>query len=390
MKFKLISIVLIVISILVMNGCGEKMPLPVVETNPDAFGANDTSYIHVNPDWDAVSLNYTASLPFDPVDITVGLDDYIFVADRSNNKIVTISKSGNTISNQNLNKIETIANPVAIDIDSKLNLLIVNGTNEIFCWNQYINNIGVDSVLVGIAEDRTYIFSGEQSKIDSITGIYSVYMDSEQSSRFQGIAFGPVLDNELFVTDNGNNRIAKLSFVMAGAVLLKNGYMHPIFTATYEGDIATFGSGAGTVDDPRSITTDENGNIYFTQMGGNFLVQKLERNNDKYYSAYTLYEDPIMDLNRFSNPVDIAIGSNEDIFVLDADSGRVYKFFNKGSKAGEEANLGKEGLADEYFHNAKSLCVSADEIVYIADTENAMIKRYQFSVSEEDLPDEEY
>lgn len=375
----------------IINGCGEKMPLPVVESNPNAFGANDTSYIHINPDWNTTSLSYSGgSFTFTPVDIAIGTDDYIYVADQTNDRIAVIAKSGDIVSDQNLNEIEFLDNPVAIDIDKKLNLLITNGSHEIFCWNQYINNIGVDSVMVGISEDSTFIFSGEESTIDSIMGIYTFYADKKISSSFQGIAFGPAANNEVFVTDNGNNRIAKLRLVITGMVLLKNHFFHPIFTAVHEREIATYGSGAGTVDDPRSITCDEEGNIYFTQMGGNFKVQKLVRQNDNYLSAYTLYEDPIMDLNRFGAPYDIAIGSNDDIFVLDADSGRVYKFYNKGTRAGQEANLGNEGLVNEFFYHAMGLAVSSDEIVYIADTEQHMIKRYQFSVSEEDLPDEEY
>ncbi|MBN1153999.1 hypothetical protein JXB12_03680, partial [candidate division KSB1 bacterium] len=314
-----ITFLLVFMIMSIINGCGEKMPLPVVESNPDAFGANDTSYIHINPDWSATSLGYSGvSSTFTPVDIVIGTDDYIFIADQANDRIAVIARSGDIVSDQNLNQIEPLNNPIAMDIDQKLNLLIANGSHEIFCWNQYINNIGVDSVMVGIREDSTLIFSGEESKIDSIMGIYSFYTDTKANSSFQGITFGPAADNEVFVTDNGNNRIARLTLVMTGLVRLKNHFYHPIFTAVYERDIATFGSGAGTVDDPRSITCDKDGNIYFTQMGGNFKVQKLAKQGDNYLSAYTLYEDPIMDLNRFGAPLDIAIGSNDDIFVLDA------------------------------------------------------------------------
>jgi len=387
LKIKIFCI-LIAFWLIFASSCGRKLPLPTVEPAPDAFGANDTSYIHLNPVWQAATIGYPAANPFTPTDIAIGEDEYLFVADQANDQVVVLAKSGVILSGNRLNQIKPVPHPVALDINAKLNLLIVNGTNKIYGWNQYLNTIGVDSILKQVAGNRL-IFEANRPRIDSLLGVHLFYEDPDADSRFQGVAFGPSKDNSLFVTDAGKNRILKLNLYFNGAVVLKNGWRFPTYGATFEKDIATYGSGAGTVDNPRQITTDDNGNIYFTQLGGNFLVQKLTPKGDGYESAYTLYEDAIMDLNRFAGPCDIALGKSDAIFVLDTASGSIFKFENKGSRAGQVAKLGKTGLVDAVFQQAQGLAISDDEVLFIAETGRHQIERYQYSVSENDLPPEQ-
>jgi len=369
-------------------GCGEKMPFPSVLDSPDSFGANDTSYIHLDPDWTASSMGYFPENPMKPVDITIGDDAYIFIADENNNRIITVSRSGELVTYQGLNKIYPVENPIGIDIDAKLNLLIVNGTNKIYVWNQFINIFGIKAVAVDTTESGDPIFSYEAGLIDSVLGIHPFYIDEDENSSFQDVAFGRTEDNTVYVTDKTNNRILKLYLGATDSVDLGRRHF-PLFSGFYAENIAEYGSGAGTVDNLRSITCDDDGNIYFTQLGGNFLVQKLEKTGSSFSAGYTLYKDPIMDLNRFLGPQDLALGADNAIFVLDTgDDGKVSKFINKGDKAGRSANLGKKGLVEARFLNPMGIAVSDEEVVYITNTDNHSIERYQHSVSEDDLPQE--
>ena len=365
------------------------MPLPPVVGSPDSFGANDTSYIHLEPDWNAATMGYSPANPMTPVDIAIGEDGYIFIVDQQNDRIIAVTESGALVTSDNMDKISSIESPIAVDIDAKLNLLIVNGTNIIYVWNQFINLAGVRSVAVDTTETGELNFTSNFSVIDSVLGVHPFYVDANENASFQGVAFGPSDDNTVFVTDKTDNCILKLNIEMSGAAELNRGHVFPIFHGVYEEDIATFGSGAGTVDNPRKITCDDDGNIYFTQLGGNFLVQKLNNNGQSFSAAYTLYEDPIMDLNRFLGPMDITLGENDAIFVIDtADSGRVSKFFNRGNFAGRPADLGKKGLVEARFNHSMGIAISNEEVVYIANTNDHRIERFQYSVSEDDLPQE--
>jgi hypothetical protein len=125
-------------------------------------------------------------------------------------------------------------------------------------------------------------------------------------------------------------------------------------------------------------------------LGGNFFVQKLKKQGSGYIPGYILYEHPIMDLGRFAGPLDISLGNDDDIFVIDtADSGRVSKFYNKGTNAGFDANLGRSGLVNARFEMGHGIAFSDDLIVYVADADNNRIERYKYSVSETDLPVEQ-
>jgi hypothetical protein len=389
---KFLGIYILSLSLLIF-GCGDKMSLPSVLNSPESFGANDTSYIHLNPDWTASSMGYFPENPMKPVDITIGDDAYIFIADENNNRIITVTQSGNLVTHQNLNRIFPVEKPIGIDIDSKLNLLIVNGTNKIYVWNQFINNSIIRSVATNISPDEELNFTSNTGVIDSVLGINLFYSDEDENSRFQGITFGPPEDKTIFVTDKTNNRILKLNLIITGVVevfdVYIGNYFFPLYSGLFVENIAEYGSGAGTVDNPQSITCDDNGSIYFTQFGGNFLVQKLKKVGNSFSAGYTLYEDPIMDLNRFLGPQDLALGSDDAIFVLDAaDEGKVSKFINKGTKAGQLANLGKRGLVNARFHNPMGIAVSDNEVVYITNTDENSIERYQHSVSEDDIPQE--
>ncbi len=365
------------------------MPLPPLQYTPETFGANDTSYVHLTPDWSAASTGYEGNLPLVPVDMTIGIDGYIFVADSANDRILVLNQAGNVVREHNLDRIFPISAPSGIDIDAKLNLLIVNNTNKIYVWNQYLNIVGVDSVLLFSNEFPNGYYAANTVKIDSLSGIHLFYEDEDETAQFNSIAFGPKGDNLVYATDKANNRIVELGLETSGAVKLKNGYPHRIFSGAYRQNIAEEGSGAGTVDSPVSITCDADGSVYFTQLGGNFLVQKLNKQGNSFSPAFTLYEDEIMDLERFTGPTDIALDADNDIFVIDAaDSGRVSKFFNHGIFAGEQADLGNEGLSFVRFVQARSIVVSDDGVVYIANIFEHRIERYRYTISSDDLPEE--
>ncbi len=385
MRLAILTIFLLTLAI---SGCGDRMALPSVQRSDNDFGANDTTYIRIGQDWTAPSIGYNAPNPMEPVDIVIGEDNYLFVADLANDRIITLTQNGQVARDLNLDKIYPVAHPLAIDIDAKLNLLIVNGSNTIYVWNQYVNMYGMLSAAVDTNDQGDPDFITDKTLIDSLKSVHPFYVDDDPTASFQGIAFAPLEDNAVYVTDSQNNRIIRLNLVVTAAARMTSGHVAlPMFSGIFAEEIASYGSGAGTVDNPRSITCDQSGNIYFTQLGGNFLVQKLKKQGSSFIPGYTLYEDPIMDLNRFMGPNDIALGQDDAIFVVDTpDSGRVSKFVNKGTRAGKSTNLGKTGLALARFNRPMGIAVSDDEMVYIANSAEHRIERFQYSISDSDIP----
>ena len=403
-----------------------KRSLPTATSPYQSFGANDTSYIRLSPDWNVAEVGYNFS---NPTDIVIGRDGYIFIADKGNNKIVVLNKSGEVQNHSRLNNIVNIENPIGIDIDSKLNLFIVNGTNKIYCWNQYINYADIDSVilqyivrdtvtndqftytfpeLIEAFEDTTrhlivedYTLSGDQVLKDSLSNVSVFYEDPSEEAQFMGVAAGAYGKGFIYVTDAGRNRILKIDVVPNGIVILKNKWIGYTYIADYNRIVASYGSGAGTVDFPLAITTDNDGNIYFTQTGGNFLVQKLSYKD--YNSIFILGEHPIMDLRdppQFILPADIAVDEESFIYVVekepytiiktnpDSSVDTTYSYIHKFTPDGRIVDLGNKGIATAVFQNPQGIAVDEDNIIYIVNTEKNRIERFKMSVSEEDLPTE--
>ncbi|UCE06720.1 MAG: NHL repeat-containing protein [bacterium] len=401
-----------------------KHPLPTAISSYKSFGANDTTYIRLSPDWDAATVGYSFS---QPMDIVIGRDGYIFVADHGNDKVVVLNKSGYI--QTNYNNITDIEGLLGIDIDSKLNLFIVNGTNRIYYWNQYLNYAQIDSVIIQYvlrdtvtdeqfiytfsellqAEDDTthhliledYILSGEQALVDSLMNVSIFYEDPSEEAQYMGVAVGPYGKGYIYVTDAGRNRILKIDIVPNNIVLLKNGWLGYTYIGEYNRVVASHGSGAGTVDSPHAITTDEQGDIYFTQTGGNFLVQKLSYKD--FNSVFTLNEHPIMDLKDpplFVYPSDVAVDKESFIYVVekkpytliktnpDSSVDTTFCYVHKFTPDGRIVDLGNKGIATAVFQNPQGIAVDDEDIIYIANTELNQIERFKLSISDEDLPSE--
>lgn len=403
---------------------GDKRPLPTAASTYQSFGANDTTYIRISPDWDAAELGYNFS---NPADITIGEDGYIFIADNGNDKIVVLNKAGKIQNHSQLDKISPVDNPFGIDIDSKLNLYIVNGSNKIFLWNQYLNNKGVASVVTHYVvrdtvtnqqftytfpeleeafEDTAnnlklmdYIFTSEQSAIDSVMNISVFYTDAKEDAQFMGVAAGPYGKNFIYATDAGRNRIVKINVFINGVVLLENGWYSYLYRGSYNQVVAGFGSGAGTVDTPGAITTDDNGDIYFTQTGGNFLVQKLSYQD--FNSVFNLGENQIMNLTDpplFVSPADIAVDEDSYIYVVekepytliktnpDSSIDTTYCYVHKFTPDGKIMDMGNKGIAVAEFQHPQGIAVDDEDIIYILNSELNRIERFKLSISDEDLP----
>lgn len=394
--------------VLVVFSCQmEKMPLPVPNTQSSGFSANDTNYVELKPIWDHAGFS-------NPVDIAMGPDGNIYVADEGNDRIVAVSKSGSLLSEYGLDAIGPIEHPRGVSIDSKLNVLIANGTRTLYCWNQYVNRMEIDSVATEVLcydeqtnsnvvytfdelmvfylnggyvpQEIALLFEKADAASDSLKGVYSIYQISRSDAEINGVAAGPYGEDRIYITESTSDNIQMLVLYPQVAIKTTNGQLLFHYKALFVRNIASYGSGAGTVDDPWAIETDDQGNVYFSQLGGNFLVQKLEY--PAFASEYVLYQHNIMDLNRFKAPYDITLDDDNNIFVLDTENKHVYKFGNSGTKAGQQLDLGEKGLAITEFEDAKGLMVS-DNVVYVLESGLNRIRRFQYSISDSDIPDDE-
>ena len=119
------------------------IPDDIQKSGQDTFGAGDTTYLMIQPIWNSEQDIVN------PVEISISQDGRIFVADKGQSSILVFDQSGNQpdgfedlrnlVDNHN-NEIT----PIDVDIDKKMNVFYIDGSQRIFVWNQYWNEVGIN------------------------------------------------------------------------------------------------------------------------------------------------------------------------------------------------------------------------------------------------------
>ena len=368
--------------VLLILGCIEKMTLPTAINTNTEFAAGDTTYLIVNPVWDE-TYGFVA-----PIEISIAPDGHIFVADSAANCIFVLDQSGNVLSGydelKGLDNIDnTTVSPIDVDVDQKMNVYFIDGSNRIYRWNHYWNNVGVesfaaaaifsntangDTIRLGHQDPQWFEllnhpewimtsieWSNEQTVIDSILGPHvffegswarntfaDLYYESENNS-FSGIAATLDSDNYIYAQDYHHNRIIKIILERSQYIQLSNGEFVWVHSGTFGQTVIAEGTGAGTVNVPLGIDVDYAGNLYYSQGGEFFSVHKVR---PVVTGSYTVYQsvfqegtNEIMDLFRFGSPADVAVDLNQNIYVANTGGQEIQVFNSNGQlfkKAGVE------------------------------------------------------
>jgi len=367
---------------LLMLGCIEKITLPTAINTNTAFAAGDTTYLLVNPVWDETYGFVT------PIEISIAPDGHIFVADSAASRIFILDQSGNILSGygelNNLNIVDdTAISPIDVDVDKKMNVYFIDGSDRIYRWSHYWNDVGIESFAAAAVFSYTATgdtirlghrnpqwfeilnhpdwimtsveWSNEQTMIDSILSPHvffegswvrntfaDLYYESENNS-FSGIAATLDSDNYIYAQDHHHNRIIKIILERSQYIKLSNGELVWTHSGTFGQTVIAEGTGAGTVNDPLGIDVDYAGNLYYSQGGNFFAIHKVK---PVVTGAYTVYQsvfqegsNEIMDLFRFSFPADVAVDLNQNIYVANTESQEIQVFDSNGQffkKAGVE------------------------------------------------------
>ncbi len=368
------------------------IPEDIQTQNLSDFGAGDTTYLQIKPIWNELyGLNT-------PVEISIAQDGRIYVADKGTNSIVVFDQDGDRPSGfeKLLSLEDDWGNPIApidVDIDKKMNIFYIDGSQRIFVWNQYWDEVGIHKVSVSgtfmhtLTGVDTVVTAGteiwfsllndndwsivevsktdDQALIDSLTHPHifydggneiNAYLDTyyqSDSSQFTGLTAPADDENMIFVSDNygGQNnqyRIIKIDFKRSLILELNSGDLVWAYTGHFGGTVKGYGTGAGTVNQPLSLDVDYQGNIYYTQAGNYFPVHMISPNLTGDFAVYTSGFQPdaddIMNPDLFENSIDVAVDNNKNIYVVDQINADVSVFNSYGTffkKAGYKKNLEK-------------------------------------------------
>jgi len=360
---------------LIFSCTSQKLPLPNIPPVEDQFSnVGKEVYVQLLPAFDAAhGYNFNQ-----PSDIYLGVDNFLYIADTGNDRIVMMDLGGQI---QGIS--QPIPHPEAITQNDSLQLLIVNKTNAIYKidlpkYAHHIDQAPVEKVFEE-ASRPTRQFTG--ITVHNNFEYYVTVIDVADSSvNFKAFSFiydfnsDHTLKGPLPLNVNGTGLYSAI--LPTGIVSIREQYL----------DI--------------SSAAEQTRAFIFTQTGRT----KLLRNNFKVQYITTFFFEgsefltpnvaligtDLYDPSKFYNPEDVAIDRAGFIFVVDAgravddpDTTKPLPGFYRFAPSGKQlqAVLGA-GDGIQQFNNPKGIAVLPfleDQIVFIADTGNNRILMFKLS-----------
>lgn len=373
------SIILSLFLLVILSACtNNTTPLPVIPPAEEQFpGLDDAEYVLINPPLDAAhGYNFNQ-----PADVYVGVDNFLYVADTGNDRIVMLDAGG-----QLQGVSGYIPHPEAITQNDSLQLLIVNKTNVIY----RIDLVSVDHQIDIAPIDTVFQQASEPTR--QFTGItvhngfeyYVTVIDvADSSSNFKEFSFiydfnaNHTLKGPLPLHVNGTGLFSAI--LPTGIVSLREQWL----------DI--------------SLTREKTPAFIFSQTGrtsllnNNFRVQYITTTIIEGDEVLTpnvgLINTDIYDPGKFYNPEDVTIDRSGFIFVVDAGQppgspgfdNNPPGFYRFSSSSGKQiqAFIGDGSNSDHlFFNNPKGIAIlpfEEDQIVYVADTGNNRVLMFKLS-----------
>lgn len=363
--------------------CLDPMDLPILDDEAKTEFNIDTTYLPLSPTWGAESGLIT------PVEVSVSYARQVFVADAGVRDILVFNQAGErldltdpTYSTLEFDHIGTEFTPADMDIDGRLNILVTDGSNKIYRWNQFWNIHGIDSIATEIlmenqvTNERKWVsafsldaanhlnsedwrailgasrYEKNEALADSLLRPH-VFLDmdfwvnsesdqyySSSKTMFSAVTAARLDDPFFYAADSAQNRILRAAHVRDGAVKLGNGDTYFIHRALFVDNVKEVGTGAGTVNRPTGLDVDNFGNLYYTQHGKQMYVHSVEPNDaTSFPSRFELFIDDIMTPDQYALPYDVAVDAKQMIYVANTSLQEVLVFNGDGSffkKAGIE------------------------------------------------------
>ncbi|MCF7833415.1 MAG: hypothetical protein K9N05_07570 [Candidatus Marinimicrobia bacterium] len=340
-------------------GCSELMPLPETGDSTGVINTDPNKYTQLTPIWtfDQFGLQ-------NPTDAFFKQDGRMYIADSSINSIMVIRQFAEVESGCYDSLLNLDVKPTSVCVDSRFNVYFSDGGNKIYMWSQYATMFGIK----GIVTERLYEIDGKDTllspldaiailgyedakypkediidttQVELIDSLMSprVFYDPQNDLNRNGlindltgevmypgnkvyatvnksyVALAPGESGELsvFAADAINNYILKIDLIPTVLVHCSNGQNVWQYIGILDRFIATPGTGAGTVSKPVSLSSDESGNLYYTQTGDYFSAHKIEIPD--YTSSFSVGQD-ILRIGEFGYARDI-LSADQTIFVLD-------------------------------------------------------------------------
>jgi len=363
-----------VIALLLLTGwrCAhDKYPLPSIPPADDRYGnIGKEVYNLIHPVLDAAGgWNFSS-----PRDIYFGVDNFLYVCDSGNNRIVMLDAGGGIQGYS-----QYIAHPEAISQNDSLQLLIVNKTNRVYRIDLYSHNHHIDSAPVEVVFEQL----------------------SEPDRQFTGVSVHNGFEYYVTVVDIGDSstNYKEFSFIYdfeANHTLKGPLPLHANGTGLFSAIVPTAIISVREAYLDISARMEDTQAFWFTQKGRTSLLYnsfKVQHVTTRLFEGQEILipntgyiETLLYDPTLFYWPEDVALDRQGFIFVVESGDGAgshyppgFYRFAASGKLMQSVLGFGSE---PKRFNNPCGIAVSPakeDQIVYVADTGNNRIMMFRLS-----------
>lgn len=159
-------------------------------------------------------------------------------------------------------------------------------------------------------------------------------------------------EGNIWVVDRGNHRIQKFNS-----------------SGTFQSKFGSSGTGDGQFNQPTGIAINSGDTIYVGDRL-NERVQAFDKNGNFLFKWGGTAGSGDSQFASNNGPVDLAIDSEGNVFVVDRGNHRIQKFSKKGDFLGK---FGTSGTGDSNFNQPNGIEIAPDGTILIADRNNARV-----------------
>jgi uncharacterized protein (TIGR03437 family) len=242
--------------------------------------------------------------------------------------------------------------PSGLAFDSSGNLYIADTKNNVI---RKVTNGNISTVAGDNTQPAGYGGDGGAATVAVLSGPTAIAFDSA---------------GNMYIADNGNNLIRKVD-------------TNSIIT-TYVGGTGGSNGTSGRLNAPNGISLDASGALYIADSGNQRVAKFVPPANFTNFAGNLVAgfkgDGGPATSAELSKPVDVKIDAAGNVYVADANNSRIRKIFTDGTIttiAGiGGANYGGDGgpAASASLSFPRSIAVSTNGTVYIADTGNSVIR----------------
>jgi hypothetical protein len=372
-----------------LSGCegfwGKKLDPSFIDV--PIYTNRDVAYVPIQPVWDGF---------MHPVDIAVGYDELIYVADDLSEEIICFDQAGNELGRLSVPGVHSIAQDRSLDLLA-LGTFDTLGTTLQAIYRIHLDNAGGYGLSSASIQNKVlhpfYYKSTFAPGVDDAVALNNIGLraNNEYYIARSGSGTSPVFGpDDAIVMFNAEDDFVSTVRVNTQAGILGDYFKKPLGITTKaqppqspfvsgEGDFYFSSASASTQIKVQSI------NVIETENGTDFLVEELATGDTSKADGF-LYEP-----GRFANPIDLTYsgdGTNY-LWVVDAEKDSVFQFTNTGlegvkAPAGSVStknilvSFGGTGVGISQFSQPTAVAYYR-RILYVADAGNRRVLRFKLT-----------